>query len=234
MSAIALKVMIALTSGLLGAWMLRTRVMEWPERVFLRWAVGLQLVPVLALFVALYGLGDQQPTSDVPAYYLPAAHAALSGAIPYRDFASSYAPLFSYVGAALVSLWDSGKMFALFDTILNVITLVLWHESARACFEQRTARAATVLFAASGHVIVQGLLGTNQCWIGMAVAAGTLMMVHERSTASGLIQAIGAFPTQLLAHLFLAVFLILGPQGSRLVVAAGIPAGAGYPVVAGL
>jgi len=234
MSAIVLKVMIALASGLLGAWILQTRVMELPERAFLRWAVGLQLVPALGLFVALYVLGHQQPTSDVPAYYLPAAHAALSGEIPYRDFVSSYAPLFSYVGAALVSVWDSGKMFALFDTVLNVITLVLWHESARVCFDARTARTATVLFAASGHVIVQGLLGTNQSWIGVAVAAATLMMVRDRTTASGLIQAAAACTTKLLAHLFWPAFWICAPRRSRWLAAAVIPTAAVYLLFVGL
>ena len=228
MTAIVLKVMIALASGLLGAWMLRSRVMELPECVFVRWAVGLQLVPAVVLFVVLYVLGHREPTSDVPAFYLPEAHAVLAGKVPFRDFVSSYAPLFSYVGAALLSLWDSGKTFALFDTALNAATLVLWHESAKVCFDQRTARAASVLFATSGHVIVQGLLGTNQSWVAAPVAASTLMILREHAAASGLIQAIAACTTKLLTHLFWPVFWIFTPRRSRWLLAAVLPTAALY------
>src|ERR1700722_2306748 len=151
MSIVILKGMVALTTGLLGVWMTRTRIMELPEGAFLRWAVGLQLIPSLLLFLALYVVGQREPTSDVPAYYLPVARAVLHGQVPFRDFISSYAPLFPYVGAALVSFWDSGKVFTLFAIGLNAVPLLLWHRSARACFGEHTSRYRTVLFASCGH-----------------------------------------------------------------------------------
>jgi hypothetical protein len=228
MTVIAFKVMIALASGLLGAWLLRTRVMDLPERPFLGWALGLQLVPSLALFFFLYVLVNLEPTSDVPSYYLPVARAALAGQIPFRDFLSSYAPLFPYVGAGLVAVWDSGKAFALLAIALNAGTLVLWHRSAGSWLEPRTVRAGTVLFASSGHVMVQGLLGTNQCWIAAGVAASTLMMGRDRVAAAGLIQAVEACGTKLLAHLFWPVFWICAPRRSRWLAAAVIPTASVY------
>jgi hypothetical protein len=228
MSVIIFKVMIALGTGLLGAWVIRTRIMQLPERWFLCGAVGLQLVPSLLLFVALYLLGPQEPTSDVPAYYLPVAHAALTGQVPFRDFVSSYAPLFPYVGAALVFLWDSGKVFALFAIALNAITLLLWHWGARTCFDQHTTRYSTLLYASCGHVIVQGLLGTNQTWIAVGLAASVVLIVRDRSTAAGLVQAIAACTTKVLAHLFWPVFWICSPQRSRWLVAAVVPTAAVY------
>ena len=234
MTVILFKVMIALTSGLMGAWMLRTRVMDLPEGPFLRWVLGLQLAPPLALFLALYGLAHMEPTSDVPSYYLPAARAALAGQVPFRDFVSSYAPLFPYVGAALVAIWDSGKTFALFAMALNAGTLLLWHRSARTWFEPRTTRAGTVLFASSGHVIVQGLLGTNQCWIAAGVAASTLMIARERVALAGLMQAAAACATKLLTHLFWPVFWICTPHRSRWLAAAVIPTAAVYLLFVGL
>jgi hypothetical protein len=228
MSIIILKVMIALGSGLLGAWVIRTRVMALPEGPFLRWAVGLQLVPSLLLFLALYVLGQQEPTSDVPAYYLPVARAALRGQVPFRDFISSYAPLFPYVGAALVSFWDSGKVFALFDIALNALTLLLWHWSARARFDQHTTRCSTILFASCGHVIVQGLLGTNQSWIAAALAASVLLIVRDRSAAAGVVQAVAACTTKVLAHLFWPVLWICAPRRAQWLIAAVMPTLAVY------
>lgn len=228
MSILILKVMIVLASGLPGIWMTRSRIMELPEGSFLRWAVGLQLIPSLLLFLALYVVEPYAPTSDVPAYYLPVAHAVLQGQVPFRDFISSYAPLFPYVGAALVSFWDSGKVFALFAIGLNAVTLLLWHRSARACFDQHTTRYSTVLYASCGHVIVQGLLGTNQSWIAAALAASALLMVRDRSVAAGLVQAGVACTTKILAHLFWPILWICAPRRSRWLVAAVIPTAAVY------
>jgi len=234
MTIVILKVMIALATGLLGAWTLRPRVMERPEGSFLRWAVGLQVIPSLALFMALYVLGHQEPTSDVPGYYLPAARAVLDGQVPFRDFTSSYAPLFPYVGAALVSFWDSGKMFALFDIVLNAATLLLWHQTAKACLDQRTGRQTTVLYASSGHVVVQALLGTNQAWIGFGLAASALLIAGDRSFAAGLAQAAAACATKFLAHLFWPVLWIFAPHRFSWLLGAAVPTVAVYAGFAAL
>ena len=104
MAAILFKVAIAIACAVLGAAALRTRLVGLPERRFLLGALALQVIPALSAFILLYVLGHQEPTSDVPGFYMPAARAILAGQLPYRDFALSYAPLFAYVGAALVSV----------------------------------------------------------------------------------------------------------------------------------
>ena len=228
MIIILFKVVIALGTGLLGAGVLRTRVMELPESSFLGWAVGLQLVPALALFLALYVLGHQEPTSDVPAYYLPAAHAALQGQVPFRDFTTSYAPLFPYVGAALVSIWDSGKMFALFDIALNAAGLLLWHQTAKGCLDRPVTRQTTVLYATSGHAVVQALLGTNQAWISFGLGASALLMATERHFAAGLAQAATACVTKVLTHLFWPVLWIFTPRRFSFLLGAVVPTLAVY------
>jgi hypothetical protein len=212
MAVILFKVMLAVAGGLLGAWALRTRLMELPEGSFRRMAVALQLIPALGMFVVFYVVGHQEPTSDVPAYYVPAARAALAGQVPFRDFTLSYAPLFAYVGAALAFVWNSGKVFALFAILLNAVALVWWHSAASACFDRSTARQCTVLYATSGHILVQALLGTNQTWISAALAASTLLIARDRSTASGLAQAAAACTTKVLAHLFWPILWICAPR----------------------
>ena len=225
MALILLKLALALGDGLLGVWVLRKPGLEnWAEGPFQRRMIALQVIPAVALFIGLYLVGHQEVPSDVPAYYLPAAHAALAGKLPFRDFTLSYAPLFPYVGATLVGIWDSGKMFALFSILVNAVALILWHRVANLCLERKTARQSTVLFATSGHMLLQTLLGTNQTWIGAALAASALLIMVERPTASGLLQAIAVGATKILVLLFWPALWICARYRWRWLAAALLPA----------
>ena len=234
MAVVLLKVVIALGSGLLGAWVLRTAVLELPERAFVRWALGVQVIPALTLFVALYVVGHQEPTSDVPGYYMPVARQVLAGRVPVRDFALSYAPLFPYAGAALMLLWDSGKVFALFAILLNAVALLLWNDVANRCYDRATARQSIILYASCGHMLVQALLGTNQVWIGVALAASAALLVRDRNWSAGLVQATAAVTTKVLAHLFWPVLWIFAPRRRAWLVGALVPALGVYGVFVAL
>jgi hypothetical protein len=228
MPVILFKVALAVATTLLGAWTLRTRLLELPEGQFRSTALALQLVPAVGLFIALYVVGHQEPTSDVPGYYLPAARSVLAGQIPFRDFTLSYAPLFAYVGAALAFAWNSGKVFAAFAILLNAFALLWWHAAASACFDRRTARSCTVLYATSGHVLVQALLGTNQAWVGAGLAASAMLMTRDRNVTSGIVQAAAACTTKVLAHLFWPVLWICASRRAWWLLAAILPAACVY------
>jgi hypothetical protein len=228
MAIILLKVALVALCSLLGGWALRTRLVELPERHFLLGVVALQLIPALCTFIALYVIGHQEPTSDVPGFYMPAARATLAGQVPFRDFSLSYAPLFGYFGAALIFVWNSGKVFALFSILLNTVALVWWHRVASAHFERSLARDSTVLYATSGHVLLQALLGTNQAWVSAGLAAGAMLMTSDRSASSGLVQSISACTTKVLAHLFWPVLWICAPRRFRWMMAAVLPTVALY------
>jgi hypothetical protein len=228
MAAIVFKLGLAVLAGLLGAWVLRTRLMDLPERSFLLGAVALQLIPALGIFLILYGVGPLEPTSDVPSYYVPAARAALAGQLAFRDFTLSYSPLFANLGAALLFVWNSGKVFALFAILLNATGLLWWHAAAGACFERSTVRQCTVLYATSGHVLTQALLGTNQAWVSAALAASCTLLMRDRSVASGFAQAVAASTTKVLALLFWPVLWICAPRRSRWTAAAILPTAGVY------
>jgi hypothetical protein len=225
MMLILFKLVLAVGDGLLGIWVLRTGALDkWAEGPFLRRMTALQVLPAAALFIGFYLIGHQEVTSDVPGYYLPAAHSVLAGKLPFRDFMTSYAPLFPYLGAALVWIWDSGKMFALFSILANAAALVLWHRMASLSLERQTARQSTLLFATSGHVLQQTLLGTNQTWIGAALAASALLIVMDRPAASGLLQTIAASTTKILALLFWPAMWMCARHRWRWLAAAVLPA----------
>lgn len=234
MTVILFKVALALAACLVGACALRTRLPELPELQFRSRVLALQLVPTLAVFVVLYLVGHQEPTSDVPAFYIPAARATLAGQLPFRDFTSSYAPGFAYVGAALAFVWNSGKVFALFAIVLNGFALLWWHCAASAVFEEKTARQCTILYATSGHVLVQALLGTNQAWISAGLAASAMLMTRERNVGAGLIQAVTACTTKVLAHLFWPVLWMCSSRRPRWLAAAAVPTVLLYAIFAAL
>jgi len=231
MTAIAFKVLVAVVCGLLGGWLLRRPALdEWPEATF-RWRItALQLALGLGLFVALYVLGNAEVTSDVPGYYLPAARGALAGKVPLKDFGTSYAPLFPYVGAALVALWNSGKAFALFAILINALALLAWHCAALACFGRHTARRGSVLYATSGHLLVQSLLGTNQIWIAALLGTSVLLLVRGRELGSGFAQALAICATKFLAALFWPVLWICSARRMRWLGAALLASAAVYAV----
>jgi hypothetical protein len=230
---ILFKLALAIGDGLLGAWLLRTGALEeWAEGPFLRRMTALQVIPALVLFVGLYVLGRQEVPSDVPGYYLPAAHAALAGKLPFRDFTSSYAPLFPYVGGALAWIWDSGKVFALFSILANAVALILWHRMAGVCVDRQKARQSTLLFATSGHLLYQTMLGTNQTWIGAALAASALWVVTDRAAASGSLQAVAACATKILVLLFWPALWMCARHRWRWLAAALLPAAALYAAFA--
>lgn len=215
MLAIAFKVLVALATAVLGGWKLGSDRPELSEREFVLRLVTLQVLTAVAFFMALYVIGRQQVTSDVPIYYIPAARHVLAGQVPFRDFTLSYAPLFPYIGAALLSLWSSGKAFTLFAIVLNALTLVLWHSTALAGFGRKLARESSVLYATSGHLVMQTLLGTSQIWIAAALAASALLLTRGRSIESGLVQGVAVCTTKFLALLFWPVLWIFAPRRVR-------------------
>jgi len=229
MMAIVFKILVAAAAGVLGAWLLRHRALRvLSEPRFVTAVLAVQLVPAIGLFTALYVVGHQQLTADVPAYYMPVARAALAAQLPYRDFPLSYSPLFPYVGAALLSIWNSGKSFALFAIVMNAVTLLCWHASASAILDRQTAREASVLFATSGHVLLQALLGTNQTWIAAALAGSVLLLVRGRNGSGGLIQFLALAATKFLVLLFWPVLWVFAARRLRWLGCALLPSVALY------
>jgi hypothetical protein len=229
MAVILFKVAVALAFTSLGIQALRSpALMEVSERSFIGRALAFQLLPTLALFIALYVIGNQHVTSDVPAFYLPAARAVIAGHVPFRDFSLSYGPLFSYVGAAIILLWDSGETFVLFAILMNALALLLWHWAAVTCVDRDTARQSTILYATSGHIALQTILGTHQVWIAAGLAASTLLLMQDRSWSSGLVQAVAVCTTKFLTMLFWPVLWICAPRRTPWLVGALLLGGVVY------
>src|SRR3989441_7583635 len=96
------------------------------------------LIPALYLSVPIASLG-----SDAAVYYLPQTLRALSGEIPYRDFATSYSPLFHVLLMPGVLIWPNPGSIVATLFLVEVALIALY---ARRFGRARPAQTWRVLF----------------------------------------------------------------------------------------
>jgi hypothetical protein len=225
MGIIVFKIAVALVAALPVGLMLSTgRFRSVSNGRFLIRVLTVQLLPTVVFFVALYVVGHQEVTSDVANFYLPAARAPLAVQMAASDVKMSYAPLFPFVGAGVISLWSSGKAFVVFDVVLNALSLLLWHGAALRLLGGDTARESSLLFAGCGSLLVQVLLGSNQIWVAASLATSTWLIASGRTGLSGLAQGLTVATIKMLTLLFWPVFWICSARRWNWFLAAFLPA----------
>lgn len=86
---------------------------------FLLMVFVLRILP----FLVVYVIFNVSPRSDVPMFY-DAASSAKQGLFVYRDFESAYSPLFAYITAIPLLVWNSPKAIALLMLLIEIF--ILW------------------------------------------------------------------------------------------------------------
>ena len=83
-----------------------------------RWLafVALRLVPFAIIYLVL----DQEPRSDVDFFYRKAIP-AMQGKMVYRDFLSFHAPLFSYLIALPLFIWNNARVLVLLMALVEFV-----------------------------------------------------------------------------------------------------------------
>lgn len=182
------KVAIAIACAILGAILgASKRVHAMPRQSFDRLAIGLGVASRLAIFVLLFIVLGFDAQSDVPSHYHPQALHALDGKVVYRDFRSSYAPLFPYFVAIATMAWRSAKSIVLFAIVLEALSLPLWLRAARAALDERAARVAMVLYVCGAPLIVNvAVEGQNQVYCSLLFALSFALVASGRPFLSGL------------------------------------------------
>jgi hypothetical protein len=197
------KLTVGLVSAALSAWALQSRALaELPERRF-RTFLWSALVPgyLLAAWAA-HAFRGSADLSDASGYYFPEALDALRGKLVYRDFESSYAPLFAYLAATCIALWRDPRVFVLAAVAFHALTLRLWLAAVEERIPAETSRRAAVLFAVSGHAFVNVAVGQNQAWLAALVALAAWLSARGRAFASGAALGAGLSAVKLLALVF--------------------------------
>jgi hypothetical protein len=216
-----LKFPLALTTSLLSVAVL-FRVQGRPfETTFLRNAVvGITILKLLGC-VVIYAFG---PTgglaSDAQVHYLPQALRVLSGEVPYRDFTTSYGPLFPFLLAPGLLVWRSAGSI--------VFTMLLVEAAMLAVYTLRCRRAGF-----SGHWRVSflyvvspiswywvGAVGTNSVVIACFAMLSLALAEARRDVASGITAALGLAFSKLTMILAWPAIVLFQSRG---MLARGIP-----------
>ena len=161
-------------------------------------ALALAVLSREGFYVLIYVIQRQPVPHDVPEYYCPEAMHVLAGMIPYRDFMTSYAPLFDYVGAALLSVWRDPRVFVVVAMALDLLSLPLWLAVGRRLFSENVVRTATVLYLTNVKVLLCIGTGQNQIWIAFLLAASLWLQMRGRPFWSGMMLGLGLSAVKLL------------------------------------
>ena len=215
------KALIAAACWVLTVLVLRSRVVrDGEDNQFTRLAWGLMLVTRLSLFSVLYIVLGYPVPSDVAAAYYPEAKLAMGGGIPYQDIRTTYAPLFPYVAAVPLLVWDSPKAIVLLTICFEAVGFKLWLQVARPLVVPMAFRSCVILYSLSPLLLASVAMGgQNHVWISPFLAAGIAYASRSRDLAAGVLSGIALVATKFLVLVLVPPIYIR--SGKRLQFAAG-------------
>lgn len=176
---------------------------RWDNRQFDRLFVAFYAASHLLVFFAAFFVLHQKPWADLPAFYVPQAHAVMHGLVPYRDFKSSYAPLNPYLDAVLLKLKDSPLSILVFQIFCDIASVPFWIGFFRRMLNENTVRKAAVLYLLQPMVIWEICLdGKNQGLIALLLAI-SFYALARREVASGVSLSMSWILVKILPVIFL-------------------------------
>jgi hypothetical protein len=139
------------------------RFAEWDQKRFDCIYYAFYAASHFLVFVLVFLVLHQKPWADLPAFYVPQAHAVIHGLVPYRDFDSSYAPLNAYLDAVMLRLHDSPLSILIFQIVCDILSLPFWIRFSRRFLSEHTVRKAALLYLIQPLIIWQICIdGRNQ------------------------------------------------------------------------
>jgi hypothetical protein len=163
----------------------------------------------LAIYIGVFFVLRLPVRGDIPSFYFPEAHWLMQHELPYRDFASSYAPLHTYLDAALLHVWNSSLVIVLFAILVECLILPVWMRVARLFAAESTVRIAAVLYAASAISLQFVTIdGQDNVVIALMLGLSVLAIAREREVISGALVGFSAVLVKFLPLLFLPAFVL--------------------------
>ncbi|MDX2151242.1 MAG: hypothetical protein SFV54_10955 [Bryobacteraceae bacterium] len=213
------KVAIGLLCWLVVALAWRSRWWQGlPVTAAKRWGAAAVVVSRVGLFVLLYLIMGFEAPSDVGAAYYPEALAALEGKVVYREIATTYAPLFPYIAALPVLLWNSGKAIVLLAIAFEIAGYLLWTSFLERRVKPEQFRAIVLLYACSpllfGSVVMGG---QNHVWISPFLALSLKLTMRGRRFLSGLVSGAAFVATKFFVALLYPGLLFSGGRWVRFI-----------------
>lgn len=168
---------------------------------------ALYLALIVSSRVLLFGLIflvlHVGPRGDVLGYYYPEASRALHGALVYRDFTSSYAPLFSYIGAAILRLKNSPLALIAFTILVETCSIPIWFAAIRSSCPEPAFRRGALLYLVQPLMLFNVAIdGGNNAWIALSLAFTLFYLARHRDAAAGVSYSISLIAVKFLPLIF--------------------------------
>jgi hypothetical protein len=185
-------------------------------RAFDALVLGTALATRATLAVALYGVLEQPVLGDVLGSYVPQGRAILEGRALFRDFSTSYGPLFPFEAAALLALWNEPAVFVWGAIVLELLSLALWLSAGRRIVGEAALRAGSVLYVTSPIPLLNvAMNGGQQVWVAVFLGACALLLARRRDFAAGAVLGAALVCVKLLAGVFAPVGVLFAHERVR-------------------
>jgi hypothetical protein len=170
--------------------------------------------------LGLYGLAflvlRLRARGDIPAFYITEGLAVLRGALPYRDFPSSYAPLHPYLDGSLLYFWRSPLAIILFAILVELAAFPLWLRLGRRMASEQAVRTAAILYLFSPISLQYVAIdGQDNVLIAGFLALGIWALYRERTALSGVAVALGIVLVKFLPLLYVPAFVLVTKRRLR-------------------
>lgn len=173
-------------------------------------------------------LGLPAPT-DATSTYILQARGALAGQLPYRDFDSSFAPLFPIVLSSFVRVWNSAIVFVVVAILAEGLTLVCWLAFGPRVFPARAAHLGLAACVCSPLLFNTAIMGQDEVGVALLLSLLVIILHHERWLAGAIGSALMLLTTKFTSLLFLP---FLAWRSGRLFTFAAVVAAVVGPVYA--
>ena len=168
-----------------------------PKKFFFGLLILFRIIPFIIIYI-LFGLDTH---SDVPIFY-QSAIGALKGGFVYKDFQTVYSPLFPYVSAILLPIWNDAKAIVLTMIGIEAFAIYLTMSSARSI--DRFYKMA-IYFALPSGFVFSVIGGQEDIWMWCMLA---LILYYQKGFSNlfliGVLLGLGLLITK---FLFLLLFL---------------------------
>lgn len=161
--------------------------------------IGMTTLKFLACILLYVIAPGRVVYSDAALYYLPETQRLLQGYLPYRDFPTSYSPLFHALLAPGVWCWNSVGSIVLTMLLFEAMTLFLYIKTAETSSHLLRWRVAFIYTTSPISYYWIGMTGYNGAIIQFFTMLSLFFIMKGKDAFTGIFAAIGLLCSKLLA-----------------------------------
>lgn len=214
--SLAARAVLGVVAGIIGIQaVLNHRLHALPRDNFERLLTVASISSRIALWLVIFFVLRLSPRGDVTLYF-DEAQKALHHLMPYRDFITSYAPLHSYMDAALIAFFRTPLSLIFFAILVEALLLPLWFRAGRSFLSDRELRTGAILYLTSAISLqFVAIDGQDNIIIAVLLVLALLLIQRRRMLSSGIATGVGIALVKFLPLLYVPAFFLAIPRRSR-------------------